>query len=89
MKYTDSYRNVCTRFVDCLDVISKFSATSNIIDTNNQLQQDLLQLEKKWLTKKIFHLTTTLLGVYVTDTFLFANHHRAINHTSGTSSEKT
>ena len=89
MKYTDSYGNVCTRFVDRPDVISKFFATSNIIDTHNQLRQDLLQLEKKWLTKNpFFRLTTTLLGINVTDTFLLANHHRIINHTSGTSSEK-
>jgi hypothetical protein len=41
------------------------------------------------LTKNLFfHLTTTLLGVNVTDTFLLANHHRIINHTSGTSNEK-
>jgi len=89
MKYTDSYGNVCTRFVDRPDVISKFFATSSIIDTHNQLRQDLLQLEKKWLTKNpFFRLTTTLLGINVTDTFLLANHHRIINHTSGTSSEK-
>jgi hypothetical protein len=66
MKYTDSYGNVCTRFVDHLDVISKFFATSNTIDTHNQLRQDLLQLEKKLVTKKpYFCLTTTLLGINV------------------------
>jgi hypothetical protein len=35
-----------------LMLFSKFFATANIIDTHNQLQQDLLQLKKKWLTKK-------------------------------------
>jgi Glu-tRNA(Gln) amidotransferase subunit E-like FAD-binding protein len=89
MKYTDSYGDMWTRFINRPNVISKFFATSNIIDMHNQLQQDLLQLIKKWLTKKtFFRLTTTLLGVNVTDTFHLANHHRIINHISGTSSEK-
>jgi hypothetical protein len=46
MKYTDSYGNICTRHVERPDVISKFFVTSNVIDTHNQLQQDLLRLEK-------------------------------------------
>jgi len=89
MKYTDSYGNVCTRYVDRPDAISKFFASSNVIDTHNQLRQDLLQLEKKWLTKNpYFRLTTSLLGINVTDTFLLANHHRIINHTSCPQGEK-
>jgi hypothetical protein len=90
MKYTDSYRNVCTRLVDNPDAASKFFATLNVIDTHNQLRQDLLQLKKKWLTKNpYFRLSTTLLGVNVTDTFLLmANHHGIINHTSGGSDGK-
>jgi hypothetical protein len=51
MKYLDSYGNICTHHVDRLEVISNFIASSNIIDTHNQLRQDLLQLEKKWFTK--------------------------------------
>ncbi len=83
MKYTNSYGNVCTHFVHQPDAISKFFASSHVIDTHNQLCQDLLQLEKKWLTKSpYFPLTTTLLGINVTDTFLLANHHRIINHTT-------
>ena len=46
MQYTDSYGNICTRYVDHPDVISRFFASSNVIDTHNQLRQDLLQLEK-------------------------------------------
>jgi hypothetical protein len=47
MKYTNSYGNICTRFVDRPEVISNFFASTNIIDTHNQLRQLLLQLEKK------------------------------------------
>jgi hypothetical protein len=84
MKCMDLYENLCARFIDCPDVISKFFETSNIIDMHNQLHQDLLQLEKKWLTKNpYFHL-----GVNVTDTFLLANHHGIINNTRGSTDEK-
>ena len=53
MKYTDSYGNICTRLVDRPDMISKFFATSNTIDTHNQLCQFNLALEKKWLKKSL------------------------------------
>jgi hypothetical protein len=53
MKYMDLYGNLCAHFIDCPDVISKFFETSNIIDMHNQLHQDLLQLEKKWLKKTL------------------------------------
>jgi len=80
MKYTDSYGNICTRFVDRPEAISKFFASSNVIDTHNQLRQDLLQLEKKWLTKNpFFRLATTLTGINVTDTYLLASYHKVIN----------
>ncbi len=80
MKYMDTYGNICTWYVDRPEVISKFSASSNVIDTHNQLRQDLLQLEKKWLTKNpFFLLATTLTGINVTDTYLLANYHKVIN----------
>jgi hypothetical protein len=56
MKNTDNYGNICTRFIDHPKVISNFFGSSNVIDTHNQLQQDLLQLEKKWPMKnRYFH----------------------------------
>jgi len=89
MKFTDSYGNVMTRFVDRPQVISKFFQTSNVIDTHNQLRQNLLQLEKKWLTKNAyFRLLTTLLGINVTDSFLLANYHKIINSNSNGSDDK-
>jgi hypothetical protein len=76
MKFTNSYGNIVTHFVDRPQVVSTFFKTSNAIDTHNRLHQDLLQLEKKWLTKNpYFRLATTLLGINVTDTFLLVNHH--------------
>jgi hypothetical protein len=48
MKYMDSYGNICTRYVDQPQVISIFFASSNVINTHNQLCQDSLKLEKKW-----------------------------------------
>ena len=89
MKNTDSYGNICTHIVDWPDVVSKFFASSNVIDTHNQLRQDLLQLEKKWLTKNpFFRLTTTFIGINVADSFLLASHHNVINLNDATGSLK-
>jgi hypothetical protein len=47
-----------------------------VIDTHNQLHQDGLKLEKKWLTQSPwFHLVTMLIGVVVTNMFLLCNYH--------------
>jgi hypothetical protein len=46
MKYTDSYGNICTCLVDRPNLIAKFFASSNTIDTHNQLCQFNLALEK-------------------------------------------
>jgi len=89
MKYTDGYGNVCTRLVERPDIISKFFAASNVIDTHNQLRQFNLALEKKWLTKNpYFRLATTLIGINVVDTFLLANYHGIINLSKSTDDKK-
>jgi hypothetical protein len=89
MKYTDSYGNICTRYVDRPEVVSNFFASSNVIDTHNQLRQDLLQLEKKWMTKNpFFRLATTLIGINVTDAFLLATHHKVINASNDTTGKQ-
>ena len=89
MKFTDSYGNVVTRYVDRPEVISNFFRSSNVIDTHNQLRQDLLQLEKNWLPKNpYFRLATTLIGINVTDAYLLANHHKVINSSANGSDEK-
>jgi hypothetical protein len=51
-------------------VISNFFAGSNVIDMHNQLHQDLLKLEKKWVTQNPwFRLAATLAGINV---YIFA-----------------
>jgi hypothetical protein len=80
MKYTDTYGNICTRYVDRPQVISNFFAGSNVIDTHNQLRQDSLKLEKKWVTQNPwFRLATTLVGINVTDAYLLCNYHQVLN----------
>jgi hypothetical protein len=83
MKYTDTYGNVCVQGVERLDVISKFFQTSNIIDTHNQLRQDLLHLETKWRTRSAyFCLAAMLIRINVTDCYLLVGHHKVINYSS-------
>jgi hypothetical protein len=79
MKYTDSYWNACTHYVNQPEVISNSFAQSITIDVHNQLHQDLLKLEKKWITKHpFFCLGTTMIGINVTDTHLLANYQGVI-----------
>jgi hypothetical protein len=80
MKYTDSYGNVCTRYVDRPEVMSNYFAHSNTIDVHNQLRQDSLKLKKKWIMQEpFFCLGTTMIGINVTNTYLLANYHGVIN----------
>jgi hypothetical protein len=80
MKYTNAFGSICTRFVDRPQVVSNFFAGSNVIDTHNQLRQDSLKLEKKWMTQNPwFHLAMTLISIMVTDAFLLCNYHKVIN----------
>jgi hypothetical protein len=89
MKYTNSFGNVCTQYVDRPQVISNFSTSPNKIDTHNQLRHDCLRLEKKWITQDpFFHLRTTLVGINVMCMFLLANHHKLINYSSNACEEK-
>jgi hypothetical protein len=80
MKYTDTYGNICTWYVDCPEALSKLIFSSDVINTQNQRCQDLLQLENPRLTKySFFHLSTMLIGINVIDTFLLTNHHKVIH----------
>jgi hypothetical protein len=66
-----------------------FFAASNVIDTHNQLHQDNLKLEKKWLTQSPwFRLATALIGVVVTNTFLLCNNHKVKNGGNSEQQEK-
>jgi hypothetical protein len=76
MKYTDDYGNVHEHQVDCPDAVSIFYASSNVIDCNNQLRQDSLALEEKWVTQDYyFRLTMMLIGMSIVDTYLLAKYH--------------
>jgi hypothetical protein len=80
MKYTDDFGNLCSREVERPAVISHFFGDSNTIDSHNQARQANLALEKKWLTKDPwFRLTTTLIGINVTDSWKLATYHGIIN----------
>ena len=46
MKFTDSYKNVCVRYVDRPEVIANYFKDSNIIDPLNHVRQFELALEK-------------------------------------------
>jgi hypothetical protein len=66
-----------------------FFAASNVIDTHNQLHQDNLKLEKKWLIQSPwFRLATTLIGVVVTNTFLLCTYHKVIKVINGGNGEQ-
>ena len=57
-------------------VIDEFFNDSNSIDSNNHLRQFELALEKKWVTQDpYFRLTTTKIGIDVTDSWMLMNHH--------------
>ncbi len=89
MKHTDLFSNICTWYVDHLHVVSNFFAGSNVVDTHNQLHQDSLKLEKKWITQNPwFRLATILIGVTVKDAFLLCNYHKVINTGLGENQEK-
>jgi hypothetical protein len=81
MKYTDDFRNLCSREVDHPSVISHFFGDYNtIIDSHNQARQANAALEKTWLTMDPwFRLTTTLIGINVTDAWKLASFHGIIN----------
>jgi hypothetical protein len=81
MKYTDSYGNTCTRHVEWPDAIAQFFAPSNVIDISFD--------REKWLTKNAyFYLSTTIIGINVTEAYHLANYHGAINYSGGGTGEK-
>ena len=77
MKFTDSYGNVCVRFVDRPRVLLEFFNDSNVIDTHNMARQSELALEKAWVTHNpFFRIHTTIEGITLTDVWYLSRHHR-------------
>jgi hypothetical protein len=67
-KFPDANGNVAQRSVPRPAVISNYFNDSNVIDTHNQACQFKLALEKRWVTQDcFFRVTTTLIGMTVTD----------------------
>ena len=69
-RFADSFNNVRTRAVLRPQIISNYFETSNVIDVANQARQNLLGLERLWLTNNCwFRAITLLLGFIATDTW--------------------
>jgi hypothetical protein len=67
----------------------KLFASFNKIDSHNQLCQNCLRLEKKWIMQDPFsRLGITFVGINVTDACLLANYHKVINYSSNGGKEK-
>jgi hypothetical protein len=67
-KFPDKHHNVCQQRVEQPEVLGIFFGSSNIIDVINQLQQDVLRLEKQWPTKDPWkHGQFTIIGISVID----------------------
>ena len=80
MKWTNDRGNVCVREVDRPDVVSHFFEQSNLIDVHNQLRQDELALEKRWVTNDgYFRLATTLVGINTVDCWRLASFHNILD----------
>ena len=69
-KWEDDLKRACSKEVARPVGISRFFELSNWIDIMNQLRQDVLGLEMKWVTKNCwFRLFTSLFGMTVTDCY--------------------
>jgi len=79
MKFVDEHGNVDIRYVERPDVIAKFFRDSNCVDSENHLRQHELALEKTWVTHdSYFRLSTTHIGINVTDTWNLLMFHSLI-----------
>ena len=68
-----------TRYVPRPEIIANYYRDANCIDMHNQLQQDGLALEKKWITQDgNFRIATGLVGMTVVDVFKLAQFHGLI-----------
>jgi len=80
MKFADSHGNVLIRYVDWSEVISHFFNRSNCVNKHNQARPYEIALDKRWnLDNAYFHLSTTMIGFSVMDTWKLASHHKLLN----------
>ena len=80
-KWKDRRGNTHTKYVPRPDVISRYFADSNKVDTHNQARQFDLHLEKAWVSRcGFFRLATTLFGLCVVDAWKGYKHHLCPRH---------
>ena len=70
------FGNIDVRYVPRPQVVSRYFNESNCIDMHNQLRQDGLRLEKKWITQDgNFRIVTGVIGMTVVDTMKLGQYH--------------
>ena len=74
------YGNLESRFVPRPDVIAMYHGDANAVDAMNQLRQNELRLETKWVTQDgNFQIATGTLGMTVVDVYCLSQHHGLIS----------
>ena len=80
MKFGDEYGNLESRFVPRPDVVAMYHGDANTVDVLNQLRQNELGLESKWVTQDgHFRIATGALGMTVVDVYRLSQHHGLIS----------
>ena len=80
-KWKDRYGNTNSKYVPRPNVVSRYFADLNVIDSHNQSRQYDLHLEKCWVTRcGYFRLATTLFGICVVDSWKAYRHHMNSRH---------
>ena len=80
-KWKDAFGASRVKYVYRPGFASDYFETSNRVDSHNHLRQNVLKLEKVWVTRcGWFRLHTTILGIDVVDTFKTYVHHLTPHH---------
>ena len=79
MRFTDQHGNMQFRDVPRPILIQKHFQVLNTIDIHNQLRQQNLGLEQKWITRNgNFRLLTSIIGFNVTDCYQLSKFHNLL-----------
>lgn len=75
-RFPDKFGNLHVRKVRRPEIISRYFESSNCIDCHNQSRQHDLALEECWVTTDpYFRLSTTIIGLTVTDSWKLTRYH--------------
>jgi hypothetical protein len=78
-KYEDMWGNTATKLINRPELCHFLYEYLPLIDEHNKQRQNLLALEKTWLTKDVwFRLVCTLTGQTVVDMHRYYRHHRIV-----------